>query len=133
MIPLAAEMTRQNPRCRLPAREVLLVCDGEPVVFAHSFLSTPRGGRLERWFSGLGDRSLGSLLFAHPGFRRAAIEYCRIHPGHPLHRRLCALSDRPWPPLWARRSRHYLGGASVLVCEVFLPPVEKLAPVNAPA
>jgi chorismate--pyruvate lyase len=106
---------------RLPVREVLLECDGVPVVFAHSVLSSLRGGRLARWFAGLGNRSLGSLLFAHPGFRREPLEYCRLLPGHPLHRRLCALSGRDWPALWARRSRHHLGSASVLVCEVFLP------------
>jgi chorismate--pyruvate lyase len=124
-----APLAEARPRRRLPVREVLLVCDGEPVVFAHSALSTSRAGCLGRWFAGLGNRSLGSFLFAHPQFRRDTLEYCRLPPGHPLHRRLCALSGHPWPALWARRSRHHLGNASVLVCEVFLPAVEKLRPV----
>ena len=115
---------------RLPVREVLLECDGVPVVFARSILSTPRGARLGRWFAGLGSRSLGSLLFAHPGFRREAIEYRRLLPGHPLHQRLCALSGRDWPDLWARRSRHHFGAASVLVCEVYLPALMDLSAVE---
>ncbi|MDR1994998.1 chorismate lyase [Azonexus sp.] len=127
MMPLAEE---ERARGCLPVREVLLECDGVPVVFAHSALSTVRDGRLARWFAGLGSRSLGSLLFAHPGFRREPIEYCRLFPGHPLHRRLCALSGRDWPVLWARRSRHYFGGASVLVCEVFLPALMALPAVE---
>ncbi len=123
--PLADETGRR----RLPVREVFLECDGVPVVFAHSALSTIRGGLLGRWFAGLGSRSLGSLLFAHPAFRRDALEYRRLLPGHPLHRRLCALSGRDWPALWTRRSRHRLDGVSVLVCEVFLPALMQLPAV----
>ncbi|MCL2635911.1 MAG: chorismate lyase [Betaproteobacteria bacterium] len=130
LTPLAEE---EGGRGRLPVREVLLECDGVPVVFAHSALSTVRDGRLARWFAGLGSRSLGSLLFAHPGFRREPIEYCRLLPGHPLHRRLCVLSGRDWPALWARRSRHRLGAASVLVCEVFLPALMTLPAVAGSA
>lgn len=111
-------------RASLPLREVLLECDGQPVVFAHSVLSAPRGGVLGRWFAGLGSRSLGSLLFAHPGFRRGAIEYLRLGPLHPLHRQVCrhVPAQGAQPALWARRSRHFLGAHSVLVTEVFLLP-----------
>ena len=115
------EMEAAGRRC-LPLREVLLECDGRPVVFAHSVLSAPRGGALGRWFAGLGCRSLGSLLFTHPGFQRGPIEYLRLQPAHPLHRQLCHTLDEEQPALWARRSRHTLGGHSVLVTEVFLLP-----------
>ncbi|MCL2525024.1 MAG: chorismate lyase [Betaproteobacteria bacterium] len=121
-MPLADDTARP----RLPVREVLLECDGVPVVFAHSVVSSARGARLGRWFAGLGSRSLGSLLFVHPAFCRQPLEYCRLLPGHPLHRRLCALSGQDWPALWARRSRHHLGAVNVLVCEVFLPAVTGL-------
>ena len=60
-VPLV-EMGMEGRRC-LPLREVLLECDGRPVVFAHSVLSAPHSGALGRWFAGLGCRSLGSLLF----------------------------------------------------------------------
>lgn len=115
--PLADEGGRA---CR-PVREVLLECDGVSVIFAHSVLANARSGRLGRWFAGLGNRSLGSLLFAHAGFRREAIEFARLPAGHPLHRRVCAVLGRAMPPLWARRSRHHLDAGSVLVTEVFLP------------
>jgi chorismate lyase len=120
-------------RSRLPVREVLLECDGVPVIFAHSVLSTARSGRLGRWFARLGNRSLGSLLFTHAGFRRGAIEFLRLHPRHPLYRRLLECAVIPEgaragikPLLWARRSRHHLGQRSVLVTEVFLPAIEQL-------
>lgn len=121
---------RQQPltgqREWLPVREVLLECDGQPVIFAHSVLSTARSGRLGRWFARLGSRSLGSLLFHHPAFRRGPIEFCRIAAGHPLHRRLCQVLGQNLPACWARRSRHFLGAGSVLVIEVFLPAITRL-------
>ena len=115
-------------RC-LPMREVLLECDGVPVIFAHSILSATRGGRLGRWFAGLGNRSLGSLLFRYPGFVREEIEYLRLDARHPLYRRVCATVGAQ-PYFWARRSRHHLGAGSVLVTEVFLPALSALTVVT---
>lgn len=109
----------------LPMREVLLECDGVPVIFAHSVLSASRSGPLGAWFAGLGNRSLGSLLFRHPGFVRGEIEYLRLDARHPLYRRVCAAAGAA-PCFWARRSRHHLGAGSVLVTEVFLPPIVSL-------
>jgi chorismate--pyruvate lyase len=103
-------------------REVLLECDGVPVIFAHTTLSTAPGGRLSNWIARLGSRSLGSLLFSHPGFARGAIEFCRLDARHPLFRRVAAVAPVAGP-LWARRSRHRLGRQEVLVTEVFLPTI----------
>lgn len=115
----------ENRRGCFPVREVLLECDGVPVIFAHSVLSTARSGRLGRWFSRLGNRSLGSLLFTHPGFRRGPIEYLRIDRHHSLFRRVSPLVPGA-SSFWARRSRHALGESSVLVTEVFLPAIASL-------
>ena len=129
--PLAGEGGR---RARPKVREVLLACDGVPVIFAHTTLCTgalsnhPAGqsrGQLSRWLARLGSRSLGSLLFAHPGFARGEIEYCRLDARHPLFQRVGAVCQ-PSGPLWARRSRHSLGDQTVLVTEVFLPAIELL-------
>ena len=108
-------------------REVILECDGVPVIFAHTTLSTATNGRLTRWLSRLGSRSLGSLLFSWPGFQRGAIEYCRLDARHPLFRRAAAHGEHG-KYLWARRSRHRLGGQQVLVTEVFLPAITGLEP-----
>jgi chorismate--pyruvate lyase len=125
-------------RSRLKVREVLLACDGVPVIFAHTTLCTvalsnhPAGqsrGRLSRWLARLGSRSLGSLLFAHPGFTRGEIEYCRLDARHSLFQRVTGRLGnlgQPSGPLWARRSRHSLGGQTVMVTEVFLPAIELL-------
>lgn len=106
-------------------REVVLECDGQPVIFAHTTLSTAANGRLTRWMAGLGQRSLGSLLFAYPGFRRGKIEYLRLDPRHSLYRRAAAVAE-VGEYLWARRSQHRLGRQVVLVTEVFLPGISAL-------
>ena len=106
-------------------REVVLECDGRPVIFAHTTLATTANGRMSRWMAGLGSRSLGSLLFSYPGFRRGAIEFLRLDARHPLYRRAAALGPVA-TTLWARRSRHRLGNQAVLVTEVFLPAVARL-------
>ena len=104
----------------LRVREVVLECDGVPVIFAHSVLLTATNGRLTRWLGGLGSRSLGSLLFAHPGFRREPLEFKRLDQRHPLFR-----LASPWAPgeasLLARRSTHHFAGQSLCVTEVLLP------------
>ena len=107
-------------------REVVLECDGRPVIFAHTTLACNRGGRLTRWLAGLGSRSLGSLLFSYPGFRRGPIQFCRLDARHPLYRRAAQLGPLP-AVLWARRSLHTLAGQSVLVTEVFLPGIAQLS------
>ena len=119
MQPIADEATRQQ---LAHVREVLLECDGVPVIFAHSVLSTETNGRLNRWLAGLGSRSLGSLLFSYPGFKRGHLEFIRLDARHPLYR-LAA----PWAAgqrqLWARRSEHRLGRQVLCVTEVFLPAI----------
>ncbi|MGE5469886.1 MAG: chorismate--pyruvate lyase family protein [Bacteroidota bacterium] len=112
---------------RQPAwvREVALECDGVPVIFAHTTLATASRGRLSRWLCRLGSRSLGSLLFSHPGFRRGGIELRRLDSRHPLFQRAAALGPTG-KYLWARRSMHRLGAQRVVVTEVFLPAIERL-------
>ena len=115
-----ADETLGDGWCRV--REVVLECDGVPVIFAHTSLAAAPRGRLSRWMEGLGSRSLGSLLFARPGFRRGRIEFLRLDRRHPLYRKAAAVAPVS-PILWARRSRHGLGAQQVLVTEVFLPAI----------
>lgn len=120
--PLGDELAGES---LVPVREVALECDGVPVIFAHTTLCTAAGGRLKRWLARLGARSLGSLLFSHPGFKRGRLEFLRLDARDSLYRRaLGGKSDIAY--LWARRSRHAFGDESVLVTEVFLPEIAKL-------
>lgn len=107
-------------------REVLLLADGRPVVFAHSILA-PRHLR-GPWHmaAGMGGRPLGAALFADPLIQRGALHSERLTTGHPLHRRAEAALGLRLPTLWARRSRFLRQGCALLVTEVFLPGIDAL-------
>lgn len=134
--PVATGLTRPNPDelavlgladgARAYVREVQLICDGVPVVFAHSVvpIASLRGG----WngVTRLGTRPLGDALFNNPKIRRRPLEYCRVLPRHPLFRSLQRELAFDTPFLWARRSLFCLMGRPLLVTEVFLPTIRSL-------
>ncbi len=104
-------------------REVYLYCCDKPVVFAHSVV--PRKGLRGVWrsLSGLGNRSLGSMLFTNPKIKRTPLEFKKVGSGHFLYdRAVIRLTTNP-ANLWARRSLFTLQGQSILVTEVFLPDI----------
>lgn len=106
-------------------REVHLNCDGVPVVFAHSVL--PLHSLRGPWhgLGKLGNRSLGSTLFADPRVLRAPLQYKKLSRHHALYRRAANGLAQPPATLWARRSVFRLGHAAILVTEVFLPTLLK--------
>ena len=104
-------------------REVYLYCGNTPVVFAHSVVARRNLRGAWRGLSGLGNKSLGTVLFTNPKIRRTPLEFNKISRGHFLYDRACAkLSTKP-ANLWARRSLFTLHGQSILVTEVFLPAI----------
>jgi len=108
----------------LRVREVVLRVDGQALVFAHTVLPCRPRGALGVWLSRLGNRSLGALLFAHPGFTRGTISCRRLDPRHALFQSAIdalQLTDVSPRILWARRSRFVFGQQSVLVTEIFSP------------
>lgn len=117
-------------------REVLLRCDGEPVVFAHTVV--PLSTTATDWplFSALGERSLGTTLFDDPLVKRGQLEFARIRGGHPLVQRARAALGREPAALerdngikiyYARRCVYRRRQGLLLVTEVFLPSVLDLA------
>ncbi len=108
------------------SREVLLCADGKPVVFAHSTCDKSHLNGSWRAMSGLGNRSLGTLLFTHPLVKRHPLHFKALQSHHPLYKRAVAeLGNNP-ERLWARRSLFSLYNAPLLVTEVFLPEILKL-------
>lgn len=109
-------------------REVLLVADGVPVVFAHSVLAPRDLTGAWHMARAIGSRPLGAALFADPGIRRGPLSAARLVATHPLHRRAAAAlaESGALPPLWARRSRFDRQGRPLLVTEVFLPAILQL-------
>lgn len=108
----------------LQLREISLHVDGVALVFAHSVLPCQPRGPLNRWLARLNSRSLGALLFAHPGFKRGTITCRRIDRRHALFQpaiNALQLVDPPPAYLWARRSFFTFNRQSLLVTEVFSP------------
>jgi hypothetical protein len=82
---------------------------------------------------GLGNRSLGTLLFTHPLVKRHPLYFKALQPHHPLYQSATAALDELPSRLWARRSLFTLRGAPLLVTEVFLPEILKLKEAVIPA
>ena len=102
-------------------REVLLMGNNQPVVFAHSVL--PRTSLRGSWngLGRLGNKPLGAMLFANPIVKRTPLSYKKLSPHHKLFQRATAhLTIKP-TCLWARRSIFSLNCAKILVTEIFLP------------
>ena len=108
-------------------REVYLYCGDTPVVFAHSVVARKNLRGVWRGLSGLGNRSLGTVLFTNPVVKRTPLRFKKLNSGHPLFRRACrglpVTPEGPPSSLWARRSLFTLHGQSILVTEVFLPAI----------
>jgi chorismate--pyruvate lyase len=119
-------------RARVREREVLLRCDDEPVVFAHTIV--PLAANASDWpfFGALGERSLGTTLFGDPHVLRGALQFARLRPRHPLARRASAAIGAVLPAgsLYARRCLFRRKRGVLLVTEVFLP---KIAGLGLPA
>ncbi|MEI6414828.1 MAG: chorismate lyase [Pseudomonadota bacterium] len=99
-------------------REIRLLCQGHPLVFARSIIPLVTLAALGYRLSHLGEKSLGSLLFSRPDIHRQHMEVARLVPRDRLFRSLGAIQA---DSLWARRTLFSCSGHSLLVCEVFLP------------
>jgi chorismate--pyruvate lyase len=113
-------------------REVLLIGNQQPVVFAHSVL--PRASLRGAWhgLGKLGNKPLGATLFANPKVKRTALQYKKLTACSPISMRVAEHLQTGPQALWARRSifslcsRNKLNTANsncakILVTEVFLP------------
>jgi chorismate--pyruvate lyase len=109
------------------SREVFLCADGRPVVFAHSTCAREHLRGAWQAMRGLGNRSLGTLLFTHPQVERRPLHYKALQFHHPLYKSAAAVLGNPPARLWARRSLFNLHDAPLLVTEVFLPEILALS------
>jgi len=107
-------------------RQVQLLCDGEPQVFARTIVPVTTLTGAQRQLAFLGDRPLGAFLFAHPGMQRAPVELACIRPGETMFGRATSGLKREPAAIWGRRSVFRIGGKPLLVTEIFLPAISAL-------
>ncbi|CAM4171083.1 chorismate lyase [Pseudoalteromonas ostreae] len=100
-------------------REVLLLCDGIPMVYAQSWLPATDDMQQQQLLA-LGNRPLGDVIFQHPDLKRTEIEIARFDCQHPVQQ-LVSQYYAVAKPLWGRRSIFSLAQSRFLVAEIFLP------------
>ena len=106
---------RYHARQRALVREVSLKLGGQTVVFARIFPITSLTGDLAH-LRHLQNRSLGTILFKHPGMHRSPFELS-LMAGDSEY---LPADLRQATPAWGRRSRFVMAGRALMVSEVFL-------------
>ncbi len=101
-------------------REVVLMGNNQPVVFAHSVLPYASLRGAWRGLGKLGNKPLGAALFANSKVKRTPLEYKKLSRHHPISMRVAGHVPNAPKVLWARRSVFQLNCAKILVTEVFL-------------
>lgn len=131
--PLADELRllglRQGQRAWV--REVLLLADGNPVLYAHSVMHVSALRSSWRLLARVGLKPVGDAIFERHGTRRGAIRLRRLAAGERLHAAAQAAaaaagSAARLPALWARRSPFIHGGHALWITEVFLPAIAQV-------
>jgi len=102
-------------------REVLLVCDNKPVVFAQTEIPFSTLTEQQAKLADIGTGSLGTLLFQDPSMQRDKIEVAQFPVDSAVHQLCAHLKQEADFPLWGRRSLFYVNNKPLLVSEVFLP------------
>lgn len=118
---------RRDLRCRSGhVREVILLLDGVPVVWARSATSHRALQGTWKALTGLGTRPLAELLFQrrHVGREPLRVQQLDRH-GRAESRLRAALPDGPHPR-WARSSVFWQHGQALRVMESFAPWIARL-------
>ncbi len=104
-------------------RQVYLLCDEQPWVFARTVIPRTTLTGHERRLAHLHARPLGEVLFADPSMQRGEVEIARLTPGEGLyHHATQRLAAKP-AAIWGRRSLFSLSDKPLLVNEIFLPDI----------
>lgn len=121
-LPSERRILRAGLRGRVLIREVELLCDGVPRVFARTVIPFRSLSGAARQLGRLGVRPLGAVLFAHPATGRDMVEFARLSPADLLYAKAVGhLQGEPPAVLWGRRTLYRYAGKRLLVNEIFLP------------
>jgi chorismate--pyruvate lyase len=118
-----ARMLDIHPQRLVWTRQVYLLCDDVPWVYARSIVP-PRTltGRTRR-LTQLRARSLGSILFSDPSMARGEFQIACFEAGDPIHASATRMLASAPQAVWGRRAVYTLSGKPLLVSEVFLPAI----------
>jgi len=102
-------------------REVELLCNESPQVFARTLIPAASLSGRARLLARLGSRPLGAVLFDDPSTRRVAVEVARLPARCPLFAAATAHLEQLPEFIWGRRTLFLYAGKPLLVNEIFLP------------
>lgn len=108
---------------RALVREVHLLCDDQPWVFARTVIPPHTLRGKQRRLAKLGKKPLGAVLFADKTMQRSEMEIARITPGQQLYQLATHHLHQPEEVIWGRRSVFYLNKHPLMVSEIFLPQI----------
>ncbi|NOR43440.1 MAG: chorismate lyase [Gammaproteobacteria bacterium] len=111
----ASAMAVKNVRAAL-VRQVLLCCEGEPLVFARTVIPVTTIQGAQRRYANMGNRPLGAMLFADRTMRRESVEVAMLPATHDANQ-----YTKGNDVIWGRRSVFRVSGKPLLVSEYFLP------------
>jgi chorismate--pyruvate lyase len=101
-------------------REVTLLCDGEPAVYARSVIPRDALRGRYRGLARLGSRPLGELLFTDHRVRRGRTRCFIVRDGDPLFDNARRRAESSRATFWGRATLFYIDREPLLVTEVFL-------------
>ena len=104
-------------------REVELLCNATPLVFARTIIPGSSFTGKARQLSCLGEKPLGAVLFSDPTTVRNKIQVARLLPRHALYNSAVAHIESKPDELWGRRTLFEFAGKPLLVNEIFLPEI----------
>lgn len=107
-------------------RQVLLLCDEVPWVYARTVIPRTTLTGPERRLAYLRSKSLGATLFADPTMQRSEVQVARVTARDRLHDIVGGYLGQPPDSLWGRRSVFTLRNKPLLVSELFLPVIEEI-------
>ncbi|MGW8248359.1 MAG: chorismate--pyruvate lyase family protein [Acidiferrobacterales bacterium] len=115
-----------NPHRLALIRQVELLCDNTPWVCARTIIPGSTLSGPLRKLAHLQSQSLGAILFASPTMQRGEVEISNISSDSKTHQLLARCGAKLPESLWGRRSVFRVFDKPLLVCEFFLPTLEKL-------
>jgi chorismate--pyruvate lyase len=107
-------------------RQVQLLCDEIPWVYARTVIPRTTLTGPERRLAHLRSKSLGATLFADPTMRRSEVQVARVTSRDRLHAVVTGYLDQSPEIIWGRRSVFTLRNKPLLVSELFLPVIEEV-------
>ncbi|MBD3670324.1 MAG: chorismate lyase [Gammaproteobacteria bacterium] len=118
-----ARLLGLRPEQWVLVREVRLLCDGTPWVYARTVMPRLTLTGRHRTLARLGTRPLGAVLFADPTMRRGPMQVSRLLPGQRLYAKVERAGNCQGREVWGRRSVFHLADKPLLVYEMFLPQI----------